>query len=143
MPASPSHHHPRNPSVKLLQFSQSFPLRILVLLNGDTTIDSGDKEDGKVNKECLRYDFGHGRCPLRPNSCDGSWFKETHVLSEARMAAYTSDSPKVHALQHSFHQAWLQALSLKKDMSLISDDMSQANPAGQWFNSASLHLAVR
>ena len=41
------------------------------------------------------------------------------------MAAYTSDSPKVFALQCGFHQAWLQELGLKKDMSLISDDMSQ------------------
>ena len=41
------------------------------------------------------------------------------------MAAYTSDSPKVQALQCGFHWAWLQALGLKKDMSLISDDMSQ------------------
>ena len=41
------------------------------------------------------------------------------------MAAYTSDSPKVQALQHGFPQTWLQALGLKKNMSLISDDMSQ------------------
>ena len=40
------------------------------------------------------------------------------------MAAYTSDSPKVFALQRGFHQAWLQVLGLKKDMSLISDNMS-------------------
>ena len=96
-----------------------------MLLAGDMTIDLGDKEDGKVNKECLRYDFGHGRCLLRLNSHDCSWSKETHVLLEARMAAYTSDSPKVQALQHGFHWALLQALGLKKDMSLISDEMSQ------------------
>ena len=41
------------------------------------------------------------------------------------MAAYTSDSPKVHALHFGFHQAWLPALGLEKDMSLVSDDMSQ------------------
>ena len=41
------------------------------------------------------------------------------------MAAYTSDSPMVHALQCGFCQPWLQALGLKKDMSLVSDDMSQ------------------
>ena len=41
------------------------------------------------------------------------------------MTAYTSDSPKVQALQHGFCWAWLQALGLNKDMSLISDDMSQ------------------
>ena len=95
-----------------------------MLLTGDTTLDSGDKEDRKVNKECLRYDFSCGRCPLRPNSHDGSWSKETHVLSQARNAAYTSDFPKVHALQLGFCRAWLQALGLKKDMSLVSNDMS-------------------
>ena len=47
------------------------------------------------------------------------------VLSQARMAAYTSDSPTVFALQHGFCQAWLQTLGLKKDMSLVSDDTSQ------------------
>ena len=41
------------------------------------------------------------------------------------MAAYTSDSPTVFALQHGFCQAWLQVLGLKKDMPLVSDDMSQ------------------
>ena len=41
------------------------------------------------------------------------------------MAAYTSDSPTVFTLQHGFHWAWLQALGLKKDMSLVSDAMSQ------------------
>ena len=125
MPASPSLPLSQEPFSEVAAIQPEFPIEGFVLLNGDTTIDSGDKEDGKVNKECLRYDFGHGRCLLRPNSCDGSWSKETHVLSQARMAAYTSDSPKVHTLQHSFHQAWLQALGLKKDMSLISVDMSQ------------------
>ena len=47
------------------------------------------------------------------------------MLSQARMPAYTSESPKVFALQGGFHWAWLQALGLKKDMSLISYDMSQ------------------
>ena len=42
------------------------------------------------------------------------------------MATYTSDSPEVSALQHGFHRAWLQALGLKKGISLISDDMGQA-----------------
>ena len=46
------------------------------------------------------------------------------MLLQARMAAYTSDSPKVQAL-HGFCQAWLKALGLKKDMSLISHDTSQ------------------
>ena len=41
------------------------------------------------------------------------------------MAAYISDCPKVQALQCGICQAWLQALGLKKDMSLIFNDMSQ------------------
>ena len=124
MPASPSLPLSQEPFSEVAAIQPEFPIEGLVLLNGDTTIDTGNK-DGKVNRECLRYDFGHGRCLLRPNSCDGSWPMETHVLSQARMADYTSDSPKAHALQHGFCQAWFQALGLKKDMSLISDDMSQ------------------
>ena len=125
LPELPSLPPSQEPLGEVTAVQLEFPTEGLVLLAGDTTIDSGDKEDGKVSKECLRYDFGHGRCPLRPNSRDGSWSKETHVLSQARMAAYTSDSPKVHALQCGFCWAWLQALGLKKDMSLVSDDMSQ------------------
>ena len=102
-----------------------FPMEGLVLLARNTTIDSGDKEDGKVNKEYLRYNFSCGKFPLKPNSCNGSWLRETCVLSQARIAAYTSDSTVVHALQCGFCQAWLQALGLKKKMSLISDNMSQ------------------
>ena len=85
--------------------------------------DSGDRDDGKVNKKCLRYDLG--KFPLELSSCDGLWSKETHVLSQARIAAYTSDSSKVFALQRGFPWAWLQVLGLKKDMSLVSDDLSQ------------------
>ena len=96
-----------------------------MLLARNTTIHSGNKEDGKVNKECLRYDFSHGKFPLKPNSHDGSWSKEIHVLSQARMAAHTSNSPAVQALQCGFCWAWLQAFGLKKNMSLIFDDMSQ------------------
>ena len=125
LPESPSLPPSQEPLGEIAVVQLELPFEGLMLLAGDTTIDSGDKEDGKVNKECLIYDFGHGRCPLRPNSHDGSWSKETHVLSQARMAAYTSDSPKVHALQCGFRQAWLQALGLKKDMSFISDDMRQ------------------
>ena len=100
-----------------------FPIDGLVLLAVNMTMDSGDKDDGKVNKECLRYDLS--KFPLKPGNHDGSWSEETHVLWQARMAAYTSDSPKVFALQCGFHWAWLQVLGLKKDMSLISDDISQ------------------
>ena len=87
------------------------------------TMDPGDKHDGKVNKECLSYDLG--KFPLKPGSHDGSWSRETHVLSQARMAAYTSDSLTGFALQCGFHWAWLHALHLKKDMSLVSDVMNQ------------------
>ena len=110
--------------MKLLQSRWSFSLRVWCCCL-EIQPDWGNKEDRKFNKECLRHDFGHGRCLLRPNSCDGSWSKETHVLLQARMAADTSDPPKVQALQCGFCQAWLQALGLKKDMSLISDNMSQ------------------
>ena len=119
MPATPNLCSSQEPFGEFAAVQLESLIKGLVLLTGDMTIDSDDKEDRKVNKECLRYDFSHGRCPLRPNSHDGSWSKETHVLSQARMA------PKVHALQHGSHQAWLQALGLKKDMSLVSDNMSQ------------------
>ena len=105
-----------------------FPIPGLVLLvkGGNTTVDSGDKEDWKVNKEYLLYDFKHGKFPLKSNSWDSSWSKEIHVLSQARMAAYTSNSLIVHALQCGFHLEWLHALGLKQNMSLISDDMNQS-----------------
>ena len=80
MPAllSPS----QGPFSEVAAIKLEFPIEGLVLLNRNTTIDSGDKEDRKVNKECLRYDFGNGRCPLRSNSHDGSWSKENHMLSQ-------------------------------------------------------------
>ena len=106
MPASPIFPPSQEPFSEVAAVQPEFLIEGLVFLNGDTTIDAGDKENGKVNKECLRYDFGSGRCPLRPNIHDGSWSKETHVLSQTRMAAYTSNSPKVHALQCGFHWAW-------------------------------------
>ena len=59
----------QEPFSEVAAIQPEFPIEGLVLLNGDTTIDSDDKEDGKVNKECLRYDFGHGRCPLRLMCC--------------------------------------------------------------------------
>ena len=67
-----------------------------------------------------------GEFPLKLSTHDGSWSKESQIQLQARMATYTSDFPKVPALQHGFHRAWLQALGLKKDMSLISDDLGQA-----------------
>ena len=91
---------------------------------GITSLDSGINDDGKVNKECFGYVLWE--FPLRPNTHDGSWSKESQIQSQARMATYTSESPKVFALQCGFRRAWLQVLGLKKDMSLISDDMSEA-----------------
>ena len=95
MPSSPSLPPSKEPFGEVAAVQPEFPIEGLVLLAGNTSIDSGNKEDRKVNKKCLRYKFSHGRFPLRPNSCDGSWSKETHVLLQARMAAYTSDSPNV------------------------------------------------
>ena len=43
-----------------------FPNDGLVLMAVNTTTDSGDRDDGKVNKECLRYDLG--KFPLKPGS---------------------------------------------------------------------------
>ena len=68
-----------------------FCIKGLVLLAVNMTTDPGDKDDCKVNK---------------PGSNDSSWSRETHMLSQARMAAYTSDSPTVFALQCGFCQAW-------------------------------------
>ena len=123
MPTSASLLHPPDPFGKVAAVQPEFPIEGLVLMAGNTTVDLGDKEDNVVNKDYLQYDLGE--FPQRPSSHYGSWSKEIHVFSQARMAADTSDSPKVLALQHGFYQAWLKALGLKKDMSLISDDMSQ------------------
>ena len=90
---------------------------------GNTSLDTDINDDGKVNKECLEYVLGE--FPLKPNTHNGSWLKEPQIHSQARMATYTSDSLKVSALQHGFCRACLQVLGLKKDMSLISDDMGQ------------------
>ena len=123
MPALPSLPLPPDPLGDVTAVQPKFPIDDLVLLTVNMTTNSGKKDDGKVKKECLGYDLG--KFSLKPGSCDGSWSKETCVLSQARMAAYTSDSPKVFAPQCGFYQAWLQALGLKKDMFLVSDDMSQ------------------
>ena len=97
---------------------------------GNTSLDTGINDDGKVNKECLKYVLGE--FPLKPSTHDGSWLKEPQIQSQARMATYTSDSLKVYALQCGFCRAWLQALGIKKDMSLISDDMGQAIELDNW-----------
>ena len=63
MPASPSLPPSQEPFSEVATVPTEFPIEGLVLLTGDTTIDSGDKEDGKISKECLRYDFGCGGVP--------------------------------------------------------------------------------
>ena len=92
-----------------------FPVNGLVLMAGNTSLDTGINDDGKVNKECFEYVLGE--FPLKLNTHNGSWLKEPWIQSQTRMAAYTSDSLKVSALQCGFCRAWLQALGLKKDMS--------------------------
>ena len=67
LPESPSLPPSQEPLCEVAAVQPELPIEGLMLLAGDTTLYSGDKEDGKVNKECLRYDFGYGRCPLRPN----------------------------------------------------------------------------
>ena len=57
MPALPSLPLFQEPFGEVAAVQPEFPTEGLVLLTGNTTIDSGHKEDGKVNKECLRYDF--------------------------------------------------------------------------------------
>ena len=61
MPASPSLPPFQEPFNKVAAVQPEFPIEGLVLLAGNTTIDSGEKELGKVNKEYLRYEFSHGR----------------------------------------------------------------------------------
>ena len=123
MPVLQSLPLPPDPLGEVTAVQPKFPIDGLVLLAVNMTMNPGNKDDGKVNKECLRYDLG--KFPLKPASHDGSWSKEAHVLLQARMAAYTSDYPTVYALQCGFYQAWLQTLGLKKDMPLFSDNMSQ------------------
>ena len=60
MPASLSLPLSQEPFGEVVAVQPEFPIEGLVLLAGNTTIDSGDKEDGKVSKECLRYDFSCG-----------------------------------------------------------------------------------
>ena len=78
MPAPPSLPLAPDPLGGVTAVQLKFPIYGLVLLAVNMTMDSGDKDDGKVNKECLRYD--PGIFPLKPVSHDGSWSKETHVL---------------------------------------------------------------
>ena len=50
MPALPSLPPSQEPFSEVAAVQPEFPVEGLVLLAGNTTIDSGDKEDGKVNK---------------------------------------------------------------------------------------------
>ena len=81
---------------------------------GNTSLDTGINDDGKVNKECLEYVLG--KFSLKLNTHDGSWSKELWIQLQARMATHTSDYPKVSTLQCGFCRAWLQVLGLKKDI---------------------------
>ena len=101
---------------KIAMVQPKFPIPGLMLLvkGGNTMVESSKKEDGKVNKEYLLYDFKLRKFLLKSNSRDGSWSRETCVLSQARMAAYTNDSSTLPALQHGFCLEWLCALGLKK-----------------------------
>ena len=69
MPALPSLPLPPDPLGEVTTDQPKFPIDGLVLLAVNTTRDSGDKDDGKVNKECIRYDLG--KFPLKPGSHDG------------------------------------------------------------------------
>ena len=64
MPALPSLPLPPYPLGEVATVQPEFPIDGLVLLAVNTTKDSGD--NGKVNKECLRYDLG--KFPLKPGS---------------------------------------------------------------------------
>ena len=71
MPALLSLPLPPDPLGEVTAVQPKFPIDGQVLLAVNTTTDSGNKDDGKVNKECLRYDLG--KFPLKPGSHDGSW----------------------------------------------------------------------
>ena len=87
MPAPPSLPPPPDPLGEVTAVQPKFPIDGLVLLAVNTAMDSGDKDNSKVNKECLRYDLG--KLPLKPGSCNGLWSKETRVLSQARWLPIT------------------------------------------------------
>ena len=67
------------PKILFVRLLPKFPIDGLVLLAVNTTIDPCNKDKSKVNKECLRYDLG--KFPLKPGSHDGSWSKETCVVT--------------------------------------------------------------
>ena len=77
MPAPLSLPLPPDPLGEVAAVQPKFPIDGLVLLAVNMTMPPGDKDDCKVNKECLRYDLG--KFPLKPGSHDGSCSKETHV----------------------------------------------------------------
>ena len=112
MPASPDIPQPSGLLSVPAAIQPKFPIDGLVLMAGNTSLDTGINDDGKVNKECLQYVLGE--FPLKLNTHNGSWSKEPQIQLQARMATYTSDSPKVSALECGFCRAWLQALGLKK-----------------------------
>ena len=100
MPASPDIPQPPGLQSVPAAIQPKFPVDGLVLMTGNTSLDTGVNDDGKVNKECPKYVLGEFL--LKTNTCDGSWLREPLIQSQTRMAAYTSDSPKVSALQCGF-----------------------------------------
>ena len=54
MPALLSPPPPPDPLGEVTAVQPKFPIDGLVLLALNITTDSGDKDDGKINKECLR-----------------------------------------------------------------------------------------
>ena len=102
MPVPQSLPPPPDPLGEVAAVQLKFTIEDLVSLAVNTTMDPGNKDNGKVNKEWLRYDLG--KFSLKPGSHDGSWSRKTHVLLQARIATNTSDSPTVFAVQ-GFHQA--------------------------------------
>ena len=58
MPAPLSLLLPPYPLGEVTAVQPKFSIDGLVLLAVNMTMDSGDKDNGKVNKECLRYDLG-------------------------------------------------------------------------------------
>ena len=49
---------PPGPLGEVAAVQPKFPIEGLVLLAVNTTTDPGNKDNSKVNKECLRYDLG-------------------------------------------------------------------------------------
>ena len=71
MPASSNIPQPSGLQSVPAAIQPKFLIDGLVLIAGNTTLDTGINDDGKVNKECLNYVIGE--FPLKLSICDG-WF---------------------------------------------------------------------